>query len=84
MLGAGRFNCFLRSVGEVASDLKRRQTGGFTVEKHLLFSYQSTSLFFVNKENTRLATRLELGLRRAVLDGSFSKYFRETYARELK
>lgn len=84
MLRAGRFNCFLRSVGEIVSEIELYNNGDLAIEENLLFSYPSTSLFFVNKEDRRLAARLELGLRRAILNGRFSQYFHETFDKELQ
>lgn len=84
MLRGNRFNCFLRGVGEVISDLKQFGGDDLVVEKNLLFSYPSTTLFFVSKEDKALAARVELGLRRAVLDGSFSEFFKEYYEPSMK
>ncbi len=79
MLRAGRFNCFLRGVGEIRQELELYGGDDLSIEPSIVFSYPSTSLFFVNKKNKKLAARIELGLRRAVLDGSFSQFFEEHY-----
>ncbi len=83
MLIAKRFHCFLRGANEAVNDLKQHQDQRLMIEPNLLFSYPSTSTFFVNKENPRLAARIELGLRRAKLDGSFARYFEQTHAETL-
>lgn len=84
MLLAKRFDCFLRGANEALEDLKRHQNENLMVEPNLLFSYPSTSTFFVNKSNPDLAARIELGIRRAILDGSFSDYFEEAYKNDLR
>lgn len=84
MTKSRRFDCFLRGVNEVAEDLQQHFSEGLIVEPHLLFAYPSTSTFFVNKSNPDLAARLELGIRRAILDGSFETYFETVYREEIE
>ncbi len=84
MLLAGRFQCFLRGANEAYDDLKRHPNENLMIEPSLLFSYPSTSTFFTSKANPALATRIELGLRRAILDGSFAEHFTKTYQQDLK
>ncbi len=83
MLKAGRFNCFLRGIGEVLEDLRKYPDEQLMIEKSLLFSYPSTSLFLLEKEDVELASRLELGLRRSHLDGSLEKFFKHHYQQVL-
>ena len=47
------------------------------VEQGLLLYYPTAEYFFVSRQNTALAARLEKGLRLAIEDGSFDKLFRE-------
>jgi len=84
MLLAGRFQCFLRGANEAYEDLERHPNEKLMIEPSLLFSYPSTSTFFTSKANPALATRIELGLRRAILDGSFAEHFAKTYQQDLK
>lgn len=79
MLEFRRFNCFLRGVSEAIDDLNRYGENDFMVEPHLLFSYPSATLFFVNKSDQMLAARIELGLRRAILNGSYKDHFKKLY-----
>ena len=79
MLKAGRFNCFLRGVGEAQEDLERYADNDLMIEETLLFSYPSASLFMVNENDTEVASRIELGLRRASLDGDLSAFFERHY-----
>ncbi|MGH1373668.1 MAG: diguanylate cyclase [Cellvibrionaceae bacterium] len=84
MLLAKRFHCFLRGANEAFDDLERHSDDQLMIEPSLLFSYPSTSTFFVNRSNPELAARIELGIRRAILDGSFSDYFETVYKQDLK
>jgi hypothetical protein len=46
-----------------------------TVEKHLMLVYRMPFYLFTSKKNTKLAADLELGLNRAIADGSFDRLF---------
>ncbi len=84
MLEFRRFNCFLRGVSEARDDLKRLGENEFIIEPNLLFSYPSATLFFVNKSERLLAARIELGLRRAILNGSYQTHFKKRYDDDIK
>ncbi len=84
MLLAQRFHCFLRGANEIFDDLERHKDDRLSIEPNLLFSYPSTSTFFVSKSNPELAARIELGLRRAILDGDFKRYFDKAYEDDIK
>ena len=84
MLEKNRFSCYLRGANEVLNDIKQQDSKHFTIEPNLLFVYPSTSLFFVNKQNIRLATRIELGLRRGMLDGELTTLFKEHYSEAIE
>ncbi|MDX1588334.1 MAG: hypothetical protein R3296_05300 [Oleiphilaceae bacterium] len=75
MLRRSRFDCFLRGAGEVLIDLQQQDTKGLTVERNLLFRYDMPSYLFVGPDNTQLALRLELGIRRAMESNDFNDYF---------
>lgn len=79
MLQGERFNCFLRGIGEVFHDLEQHGESDLQIESSLLFSYPSASIFFVRKNDKALAARIELGLRRALLDGSYTDFFDNYY-----
>jgi hypothetical protein len=83
MLKNRRFNCFLRSLIEVVGELEKYGDDSLMIEPNLLFSYPSVLLFFVSKADQALAIRLELGLRRAILDGSFTENFKKNHAENL-
>lgn len=75
MLDGGRFDAFPRGAHEPWSEMKRYPTLDLDVEKNLLIIYPNPFYFFVNKSNTELARNIEKGLRIAIEDGSFERYF---------
>jgi hypothetical protein len=76
MVDGDRFDAFPRGVLEPFNELaKRPQLPDLTVEKNLMIVYKMPFYFFVAKDNQRLANDLELGLNRAIADGSFDKTF---------
>jgi ABC-type amino acid transport substrate-binding protein len=75
MLDGGRFDAFPRAVFEPFSEVANYPNLGLTVEKRLMLVYKMDFYLFVNKNNKKLAKELELGLNRAIADGSFEKLF---------
>lgn len=75
MLDGGRFDAFPRGVQEPWSEVNATPGLSFAVEKHLMLVYKMPFYFFVSKSNPTLARNLELGLNRAIADGSFDKVF---------
>lgn len=75
MLSAKRFDFFPRGITEVylEEDLIRAQN--LTVESHLLLHYPTDLYFFVSKQNTELASRLEKGWAIIHKNGEFEKFF---------
>ncbi len=77
MLQLGRFDYLPRAINEPWAELALRPDRGLAVEKGLMLHYPTAEYFFVNRDNVALAERIELGLRRALADGSFDRLFRE-------
>jgi len=75
MLDGGRFDAFPRAVFEPFSEVANYPALNLTVEKRLMLVYKMDFYLFVNKNNKKLARELELGLNRAIVDGSFEKLF---------
>lgn len=73
MLAAKRFDFFPRGIYEVRSDFEKYQELGLAIEQGLFLHYEAPFYFFVHPANTKLATRLETGLRIAIADGSFDR-----------
>jgi len=76
MLRAGRFDFFPRGAQEVMSEAESFDISGLAVESSLVLAYPWPVYFYVNKEHTLLAERVEEGLMRARADGSFDEFFR--------
>lgn len=77
MVDGDRFDAFPRGVHEPWSEMNSIPGLNLTVEKNIMLVYKMPFYFFVNKNNTQLAKDLELGLNRAIADGSFDKIFFE-------
>lgn len=76
MVEGDRFDAFSRGVHEPFGELeKHKDLPDLTVEKHLMLVYRMPFYFFVNKQHPELAADIELGLNRAIADGSFDQAF---------
>lgn len=81
MLRNQRFECFARGVSEVLFDLEIESDPNLVIEPHLLLAYPMPNYLFVAPDDQQTAYRLELGLDRAIRDGSFGRYLRTYYGR---
>lgn len=79
MLRNERFECFARGVNEILQDMESPENSGLVIEPHLLFAYPMPSYLFVGPENHHTALRLQLGMERAIRDGSFADYLYAYY-----
>lgn len=77
MLDGGRFDAFPRGTNEVVTELKEFPDLKLTVEQNLVLIYPLPTYFFVTKTNPTLAEDIERGLKTAVDDGGFDRYFFE-------
>lgn len=84
MLKSGRFDCFARGVSEVLYDLDLAGDPELVIEPNLLFTYTMPSYFFVGRNDFPLAVRIQLGLERALHDGSFLTYLNLYFTQPLK
>jgi hypothetical protein len=75
MVDGGRFDAFPRGVQEPWSEVNSIPGLELGVEKRIMLVYKMPFYFFVSKNNTKLARDLELGLNRAIADGSFDELF---------
>ena len=77
MLAARRFHFISRGLHEIGYDTQAYKEFGLVKEEKLLLTYDVPIryCFFVNKNNTKLADRIERGLKIAQQDGSFDKLF---------
>ncbi|MBC7182250.1 MAG: hypothetical protein H5U30_01595, partial [Marinobacter sp.] len=84
MLRNGRFECFARGVSEVFYDLEVAQDPNLVIEPNLLIAYPMPSYLFVAPDDQQTAHRLQLGLERAIRDGSFGQFLRTFYGRAVE
>lgn len=84
MLRNKRFDCFARGVSEVLYDLEMEQDPNLVIEPNLLIAYPMPSYLFVGPHDQETAHRLQLGIERAIYDGSFSDFLRAYYARAVR
>lgn len=75
MLEGGRFDAFPRGAHEPWAEVRDRPELKLEVERNILLIYRMPLYFFVNKDRTRLAADIELGLNRAIADGGFDEVF---------
>lgn len=83
MLESHRFECFARGVSEVLFDLELEDNADLVIEPDLLLTYPMPSYFFVNRNDPETAHRLQLGMERAIFDGSFGEYLDQYYGRAI-
>ncbi len=75
MLTAGRFDYFSRGLAQIYIEPRRFPDLPLAIEEELMLQYRNDYHFFVRKEDTKLAERLEEGLKLAQADGSFDELF---------
>ncbi len=75
MLAHRRVDYVPRSVTEVATEQHLYDAHNLRPLDGPLIAYYAPSYFFVQEDDLRLALRLEVGLRRAIEDGSFFELF---------
>jgi len=77
MLSLGRFDYSPRGVTEAWAEVEAHPEKELMVEETLLLKYPASIYFFVHKNNTLLADRIERGLHLSIADGSFDRLFQE-------
>jgi len=75
MLLGKRFDYFPRGLDEIWNEEQLFVAKGIAIEQHIILSYITLKYFFVNKNNVKLADRIERGLKIAIDDGSFDQLF---------
>ncbi|MBE0484894.1 transporter substrate-binding domain-containing protein [Marinobacter sp.] len=81
MLRNERFECFARGIGEVLYDIEFNQADDLVIEPNLLIAYPMPSYLFVAPNDQETAHRLQLGMERAIQDGSFAVYLKTWFGR---
>lgn len=75
MLGAKRFDYLPRGIYEAWYEQRVHADKGFVIEQTIFLHYSVPFYFFVSRENSALAARIERGLQIAQKDGSFDTLF---------
>lgn len=75
LITSGIVDYFPRSILEVVEELERAEYDELIIDPNNLIIYPSALYFFVQKDNHKLAQRLEYGLTKAISDGSFDELF---------
>ena len=75
MLSHGRVDYVPRSVTEIWAERMLYRAHDLAVARRPLLVYHAPAYFFVAPDNLRLSLRLEVGLRRALEDGSLAQLF---------
>ncbi|MGM0767627.1 MAG: hypothetical protein ACQEV6_06365 [Pseudomonadota bacterium] len=84
MLRNNRFDCFARGVSEVTFDLEIENDPDLLIEPSLLLAYPMPSYFFTAPDDYLTAHRIQLGMERAIIDGSFGRFLKEYYGEPLE
>ena len=71
MLEADRYDLFLRGIIELQAEAAMYDQHGLVPRSGTVIAYYAPNYFFVAPDNHALAFRIEIGLRRALADGSF-------------
>lgn len=84
MLKKNRFECFARGVSEVLYDMENQHDADLVIEPNLLLAYPMPSYLFVAPGDHETAHRLQLGMERAISDGSFAVFLKKYYGRAVE
>lgn len=79
MLRNDRFDCFARGVSEVMFDLAIENDPELVIEPSIMLAYPMPSYFFTSPYDYLTAHRVQLGMERAIQDGSFAKFLTQYY-----
>lgn len=76
LLYEGQCDCFLRGAQEIVPEYLARESL-LDIEASFAITYSEPGFFYVNRSNPTLAARIELGLLRALDEGSYDQLFEE-------
>lgn len=83
MVSLDRAQAFPRSIVEIVAEQKEDAAKDLVIENTLILRYPAAYYFFVAKDNQKLTSALERGLRRSIRDGSFDRLFFETFGQQM-
>ena len=80
MLKQKRIDYLSRSALEIYDEEDAFPELGLKIESRLVLHYPATYYFYVNKNNQQLAKDIQIGLERALADGSFDSIFNRHFS----
>jgi len=80
MLQAKRIDYFPRSITEIWPELQQKVGMSLSVAPKWVLHYPAALYFFVQKDNIELANAIEIGLLRAIEDGSMQQLFLQHFS----
>jgi hypothetical protein len=80
MVQAKRIDYFPRSLTEIWPELQQRPGMSLVVAPKWVLHYPAALYFFVQKDNVELANAIEIGLLRAIEDGSMQQLFSQHFS----
>ena len=83
LLHSGECGCFLRGAQEIISEYETHKHK-LDMEQRIAVQYMQPGLLYVSKNNPELAARIELGLLRALDNGSYEKVFQDLLGTSIK
>jgi ABC-type amino acid transport substrate-binding protein len=84
MLKQNRIDYLSRSALEIHDEENAFPNLNLKVESQLVIHYPAAYYFYVNKNNKQLANDIQIGLERAIADGSFDKIFSRYFSERIK
>ncbi|KXI30250.1 type 2 periplasmic-binding domain-containing protein [Paraglaciecola hydrolytica] len=75
LVSEGKVDYYPRSILEIQDEVAGAEVDNLAIESSIILKYQNETYFFVAKNNTKLAKRLEYGLLKSMENGSFEHYF---------
>ena len=84
MLKQNRIDYLSRSALEIYDEEDAFPELNLKIESQLVLHYPATYYFYVNKNNAQLATDIQIGLERAIVDGSFDEIFNRYFGEKIK
>ena len=84
MLKQNRIDYLSRSALEIYDEENAFPDWNLKIESKLVLQYPAAYYFYVNKNNQQLAADIQVGLERAIADGSFDKIFNLYFSEKIK
>lgn len=84
LLHQQRIHYFPRGLSDVSVEQERYASQELALVPDLVLHYPAALYFFVNRNNTKLAERLRLGLETILADGRFEALFQASYGPTLR